>query len=155
VLPQAPLLLQAARMVDAQGCPVSSARTGDSLRVDVRLEGFDRYPSAVVGLTVRSVFDQKICHFNSAMSGGFGAAPRHPRDLARLEIPELPLMAGAYSLDLLVFEPGVRLIDRVDGALHFDVIESDLYGNGYRGEAREGLIVVRGECALAGAEEGP
>ena len=155
VLPQAPLLLQAARMVDAQGRPVSSARTGDSLRVDVRLEGFDRYPSAVVGLTVRSVFDQKICHFNSAMSGGFGAAPRHPRELARLEIPELPLMAGAYSLDLLVFEPGVRLIDRVDGALHFDVIESDLYGNGYRGEAREGLIVVRGECARAGAEEGP
>ena len=32
VLPQAPLLLQAARMVDAQGRPVSSARTGESLR---------------------------------------------------------------------------------------------------------------------------
>ncbi|HPR67666.1 MAG TPA: hypothetical protein PLJ99_00075, partial [Kiritimatiellia bacterium] len=68
--------------------------------------------------------------------------------------PDLPLMAGAYSLDLLVFEPGVRLIDRVDGALNFDVIEADLYGNGYRGEAREGLIVVRGECRLEGEEGG-
>lgn len=155
VLPQAPLLLRAARMVDEQGRPVSSVRTGDVLRVDVRLEGLDRYPSAVVGLTVRSVFDQKIFHFNSAMSGGFGSAPRHSREQAHLEISELPLMAGAYSLDLLVFEPGVRLIDRVDGALNFDVIESDLYGNGYRGEAREGLIAVRGECALVGAEEAP
>ena len=51
-----------------------------------------------------------------------------------------------------MFEPGVRLIDRVDGAAPFDVIESDLYGNGYRGEAREGLIAVRGECSLAGEE---
>jgi lipopolysaccharide transport system ATP-binding protein len=147
-----PLLLRAARLVDDRGLPVSSARTGEPLRVDVRVEGLDRFPSAVVGLTVRSVFDQKIFHFNTAMAGGFGSAPRHDREIVRLEIPELPLMAGAYSLDLLVFEPGVRLIDRVDGAAPFDVIESDLYGNGYRGEAREGLIAVRGECSLAGEE---
>lgn len=147
-----PLLLCAARLVDERERPVASARTGEPLRVDVRVEGLDRFPSAVVGLTVRSVFDQKIFHFNSAMAGGFGTAPRHPREIARIEIPALPLMAGAYSLDLLVFEPGVRLIDRVDGALNFDVIESDLYGNGYRGEAREGLIVVPGDCRLVGEE---
>ena len=147
-----PLLLRAARLVDDRGLPVSSARTGEPLRVDIRVEGLDRFPSAVVGLTVRSVFDQKIFHFNSAMAGGFGAGARQAREIVRLEIPELPLMAGAYSLDLLVFEPGVRLIDRVDGAAPFDVIESDLYGNGYRGEAREGLIAVRGECSIAGEE---
>ena len=150
-----PLLLRAARLIDERGQPVASARTGEPLRVDVRVDGLDRFPSAVVGLTVRSVFDQKIFHFNSAMSGGFGPAPRHPREIARIEIPALPLMAGAYSLDLLVFEPGVRLIDRVDGALNFDVIESDLYGNGYRGEAREGLIVVAGDCRLSGEEGVP
>lgn len=149
-----PLLLRAARLVDERGLPVSSARTGEPLRVDVRVEGLDRFPSAVVGLTVRSVFDQKIFHFNTAMAGGFGAASRHARETVRLEVPDLPLMAGAYSLDLLVFEPGVRLIDRVDGAAPFDVIESDLYGNGYRGEAREGLIAVRGECGIAGEEAG-
>ena len=149
-----PLLLRAARLVDDRGLPVSSARTGEPLRVDVRVEGLDRFPSAVVGLTVRSVFDQKIFHFNTAMAGGFGSAPRHAREIVRLEIPGLPLMAGAYSLDLLVFEPGVRLLDRVDGAAPFDVIESDLYGNGYRGEAREGLIAVRGECWIAGEEAG-
>ena len=130
-------------------------RTGDSLLVDVQLEGLDQYPSAVAGITVRSVFDQKIFHFNSAMSGGFGPTPRHSNEMARIEIPALPLMAGAYSLDLLVFEPGVRLIDRVDGALNFDVIESDLYGTGYRGEAREGLIVVQGECRIEGIEDAP
>ena len=150
----APLLLRAARLVDERGLPVSSARTGAPLRVDVRVEGLDRFPSAVVGLTVRSVFDQKIFHFNTAMAGGFGSAPRRARETVRLEIPDLPLMAGAYSLDLLVFEPGVRLLDRVDGAAPFDVIETDLYGNGYRGEAREGLIAVRGECRLAGEEAG-
>ncbi|HPJ56155.1 MAG TPA: ABC transporter ATP-binding protein [Kiritimatiellia bacterium] len=152
--PQSPMLLCAGRLADERGRPVSSARTGESLRVDVRVEGLDRFPSAVVGLTVRSVFEQKIFHFNTAMAGGFGPVPRHAREIVRLEIPDLPLMAGAYSLDLLVFEPGVRLIDRVDGALNFDVIEADLYGNGYRGEAREGLIVVRGECRLEGEEGG-
>ena len=150
----APIILSAARLVDEHERPVASVRTGDMLRVDVRLAGLDRYPSAVVGVTLRSVFDQKILHFNSAMAGGFTAVPRHPRERVRLEIPELPLMAGAYSLDLMVFEPGVRLIDRVDGALNFDVIEADLYGNGYRGEVREGLIVVRGECRLEGEEGG-
>ncbi len=151
----APLILRAVRLVDEQERPVSSVRTGEILRVDVQVEGLDAYPSAVVGVTVRSVFDQKIFHFNSAMSGGFGAAPRHPVERVRIEIPDLPLMAGAYSLDLLVFEPGVRLIDRVDGAVGFDVIESDLYGTGYRGEAREGLIVVRGDCRIDGVEGGP
>ena len=142
-------------MVDGREGPVSSVRTGEPLRVDICLEGLDQFPSAVVGITVRSVFDQKIFHFNSAMGGGFGSAPRHSREKVRIEIPALPLMAGAYSLDLLVFEPGVRLIDRVDGALSFDVIESDLYGNGYRGEAREGLIVVQGECRIEGGEDRP
>jgi homopolymeric O-antigen transport system ATP-binding protein len=148
-----PLLLRSARLVDEQERPVSSVRTGETLRVDVRLEGLDQFPSAVVGLTVRSMYDQKVFHFNSAMCGGLGPAARHPQELARMEIPALPLMPGAYSLDLLIFEPGVRLIDRVDGALNFDVIESDFYGNGYRGEAREGLIVVQGECTLEGLEE--
>ena len=152
IMKLAPLLIRAGRMVDEQNRPVSSVRTGDVLRVDVGLEGLAQYPSAVVGLTVRSVFDQKIFHFNSAMSGGFGPALRQSRERVRIEISNLPLMAGAYSLDLLVFEPGVRLIDRVDGALNFDVIESDLYGNGYRGEAREGLIAVQGECRIEGLE---
>ena len=155
IFPQAPVILRAVRLVDERGRVVSSVRTGETLRAEVRLEGLDRFPSAVVGITVRSVFEQKIFHFNSAMSGSFGAAPRHARELARIEIPGLPLMAGAYSLDVLVFEPGVRLIDRVDGALGFDVIESDLYGNGYRGEAREGLIVVQGECRIEGGEDLP
>ena len=155
IFPQAPVILRAVRLVDERGRAVSSVRTGETLRAEVRLEGLDRFPSAVVGITVRSVFEQKIFHFNSAMSGSFGAAPRHARELARIEIPGLPLMAGAYSLDVLVFEPGVRLIDRVDGALGFDVIESDLYGNGYRGEAREGLIVVQGECRIEGGEDLP
>jgi len=146
--------LTAVRLVDAQGETVSAARTGEPLRIDVCVQGLDQSASAVVGITVRSVYDQKIFHFNSAMSGGFGDAVRYPRELARIEIPSLPLMAGSYAMDLLVFEPGVRLIDRVDGVLAFDVVESDLYGNGYRGEAREGLIAVQGECTIQGLEGG-
>lgn len=146
--------LKAARLVDDQEQSVSTARTGEPLRVDVCVDGIYTSPSAVVGITVRSVYDQKVFHFNSAMSGGFGSAPRYPLELARIEIPELPLMAGSYSMDLLVFEPGVRLIDRADGVLNFDVIESDLYGNGYRGEVREGLIAVQGDCTIQGLEGG-
>ena len=146
--------LKAARLVDEQEQPVSTARTGEPLKVDLCVEGIHTSPSAVVGITVRSVYDQKIFHFNSAMSGGFGDAARHPQEMARIEIPSLPLMAGSYSMDLLVFEPGVRLIERADGFLTFDVIESDLYGNGYRGEAREGLIAVRGDCTIQGLEGG-
>ena len=154
VFPHMPMVLRAARLVDERNFPVASARTGDFLRIDVRLQGFDQYPSAVIGLTVRSVFDQKIFHFNSAMAGGFGAVLRHPEELARIEIADLPLVAGSYAADLQVFEPAGRWIDRVDNALRFDVVESDLYGNGYRGEAREGLIAVRGECAIAGVSGG-
>ena len=148
LFPHSPKLVRAARLVDGQGRPVTAARTGESLRVEVVVEGLDQFPSAVVGLTVRSVFDQKIFHFNTAMAGGMDSPRRYPRERIRLEVDDLALMSGAYSLDLLAFEPGVRLIDRVDGALMFDVVETDLYGGGYRGEAREGLIAVRGTCAL-------
>jgi len=147
-----PLLIRAARLVDEKERPVSSVRTGETLRIDIRLEGLDPFPSAVVGLTVRSMYDQKVFHFNSAMGGGLGSGPRHAQELVRIEIPSLPLMPGAYSLDLMVFEPHIRLIDRVDGALRFDVIESDIYGNGYRGDAREGLIAVQGDCTIEGLE---
>jgi lipopolysaccharide transport system ATP-binding protein len=150
-----PVLLRAVRAIDQQGCPISSVRTGDTLRLDICLDGLCAFPAAVVGVTVRSVFDQKIFHFNSAMSGGWANRSRHEQERVRIEIDAVPLMAGAYSLDLLVFEPGVRLLDRVDGALTFDVIEADLYGNGYRGEAREGLIVVQGTCTLAPMETHP
>ncbi len=147
--PPEPGLIRAACLVSAVGQPASSVRTGDSLRVDVRVAGLDQFPAAVVGVTVRSVFDQKVFHFNSAMAGGFRSAKRHPHEIVRLEVADVPLMSGAYSVDVLVFEPGVRLLDRVDGALPLDVIDSDLYGFGYRGEAREGLIAVRGACAIA------
>lgn len=141
-----PVLLQAVRSVDAQDQPVASVRTGDVLRLDICVDGLCAFPAAVVGVTVRSVFDQKILHFNSAMCSGWVNRSGQQQERVRIEIAGLPLMAGAYSLDVLVFEPGVRLLDRVDGALTFDVIESDLYGNGYRGEAREGFIVVHGTC---------
>lgn len=153
--PPEPGLICAARVVSAAGQPAASVRTGDSLRVDVRVAGLDRFPAAVVGLTVRSVFDQKVFHFNSAMAGGFRAVKRQPHEIVRLEVADVPLMSGAYSVDVLVFEPGVRLLDRVDGALPLDVIDSDIYGFGYRGEAREGLIAVRGACAIAPGPESP
>lgn len=149
------VVLQAARLVDDRGRPVSVVRTGETLRVDLQVEGLSRFSSAVVGLTVRSLFDQKIFHFNSAMAGGFGAAARYAAESVRIEIPDLPLMAGSYSLDLQVFEPAGRWLDRVDGALRFEVVESDFYGNGYCAEAREGLVAVRGECSLSGREDAP
>lgn len=153
LLAHSPVIIRAARMVNEHGEAVTAVRMGETLRVDVRVDQLNQFPSAVVGVTVRSVFDQKIIHFNTAMAGGFGSARRGAKEIVRLEIPEFPLMAGAYSLDLLVFEPGVRLIDRVDGALTCDVIEADWYGHGYRGEVREGLIAVRGECRIAVREE--
>lgn len=149
-----PIIIRAARLADDLGQAVTAVRMGETLRVDVCVQELDQFPSAVVGLTVRSVFDQKIFHFNTAMAGGFGAARRGRNEIVRLDIPELPLMAGPYSLDLLVFEPGVRLIDRVNGAVTFDVIETDWYGHGYRGETREGLIAVRGDCQITVREEG-
>jgi lipopolysaccharide transport system ATP-binding protein len=149
------VVLQAARLVDDRERPVSVVRTGETLRVDLQVEGLSRFSSAVVGITARSLFDQKIFHFNSAMAGGFGATARHSAESVRIEIPDLPLMAGSYSLDLQVFEPAGRWLDRVDGALRFEVVGSDFYGNGYCAEAREGLIAVRGECSLSGREDPP
>ncbi|NCC93832.1 MAG: hypothetical protein EOM10_11190, partial [Opitutae bacterium] len=149
------VVLQAARLVDDRERAVSIVRTGDVLRMDVQVAGLNRFPAAVVGFTVRSIFDQKIFHFNTAMAGGFDAAVRHAAESVRIEIPDLPLVAGSYAADLQVFEPAGRWIDRVAEALRFDVVESDLYGHGYRGETREGLIAVRGDCRIALREEAP
>ena len=154
ISPHMTMVLRAARLVDERERAVAVVRTGDTLRLDVQLADLNRFPAAVVGLTVRSIFDQKIFHFNTAMAGGFGAAVRHAVERVRIEIADLPLVAGSYAADLQVFEPAGRWIDRVDNALRFDVVESDLYGNGYRGEAREGLIAVQGECAIEGLSDG-
>jgi lipopolysaccharide transport system ATP-binding protein len=148
-----PVVLRGARLVDDHERAVSIVRTGEPLRMEVQVAGLDRFPAAVVGITVRSIFDQKIFHFNTAMAGGFEPVIRHAAETVRIEIPDLPLVAGSYAADLQVFEPAGRWIDRADGALRFDVVESDLYGNGYRGDAREGLIAVRGACRLEGRPE--
>ena len=89
LLAHSPVIIRAARMVNEHGEAVTAVRMGETLRVDVRVEQLNQFPSAVVGVTVRSVFDQKIIHFNTAMAGGL-AQPAAAQRNRSSEIPNFP-----------------------------------------------------------------
>ena len=58
-------------------------------------------------------------------------------------LDQLPLAPGRYGLSLDVTTFGEGPIDTVDQAVWFDVVASDVYGNGRLPSPRWGRFIVR------------
>ena len=110
---------------DAKGQEASEFRTGQELRLEIRVrraDGVDMSPGVAVGL-VRA--DGLVCHCFA--SSEEGAALRSLGDgtfVAELRIPELPLLGGNYHLNVATIdnESPLVMLDVQEGLAPFTVV---------------------------------
>ena len=65
-----------------------------------------------------------------------------------MEIPVVRLTPGRYSIDLSVAQKGAGRIDYVEDAGTFEVLDGDVYGNGYQVTGYFGVFFLDGKWVI-------
>lgn len=125
------------------GAPSPAVRMGESLQVEIGVEGLDATPGAVVAATVGSNLSQCVFRMTTRMKRLEAARERRSHETIVLTIPSLPLTPGDYHFDLLVKDSDQRgVVDQVHRAAEFKVVPSDVLGTGYQYVTQDGFVVV-------------
>lgn len=141
-------IIQKVSVLDERDSPTEAIRMGEDLRIAVDLEGHERCPGAQIGVAIRAGNDEFVAHFTTAMSPERGPRNRASRERALAVIRGARLNAGTYTVDAAVAVDGVRIFDYVARAARFKIVESDVYGNGYRVKPEQGVVFVEGDWRI-------
>jgi lipopolysaccharide transport system ATP-binding protein len=126
-------------LLSEEGLAVSSVRMGGSLsvRVDFSCLGHPVRPHLEVciknsyGVTVFNASNRVITQYQFAESMENGSIT--------CNLPDLPLVAGLYSMDLF-FGEEYQNLDAIYDAISFEVTPADVFGSGQIPTANEGTI---------------
>ncbi len=132
-------VMQRVTLLSEKGMPVSSLRMGDSLsvQVDFTCPGYPVRPSLEVsiknsfGVTVFNASNRVITQYQFKDSIEHGSIT--------CNLPQLPLVAGLYSMDLF-FGEEYQNHDAIYDAISFEVTPADVFGSGQIPTANEGTI---------------
>jgi len=126
-----------------------TVRMGDSLQVEIEVEGLDEMPEAVVIATVGSSTFQCLFRIHENMKRITAPHERCTRETIVLNIPMLPLTPGEYHIDLQVKGSDVRgVIDHVSRAATFSVVSADVLGTGFQYTSHDGPMLVAWDWEL-------
>jgi lipopolysaccharide transport system ATP-binding protein len=146
------ILIRKIILMDSTGHPVNKIQMGSDLIIAVELKGLKGYPDAQVGIAFRSLMDQFVAHFTTAMKPALFRGQRMEFELAIARIPRLPFNRGLYGIDVAVAIDGVRIFDYVERAADFEIVEADVYGTGYRLKLEQGTVFLDGLWEIVGFE---
>jgi lipopolysaccharide transport system ATP-binding protein len=146
------ILIRKIILMDSTGHPVNKLQMGSDLIIVMELEGLKGYPDAQVGIAFRSLMDQFVAHFTTAMRPARFRGQRTEFELAIARIPRLPFNRGPYWIDVAVAIDGVRIFDYVERAVDFEIVEADVYGTGYRIKPEQGTVFLDGLWEIIGLE---
>jgi len=115
---------------------------GQGMRVAIDIQGMAVHHDALVGVIFKSDSDQWITSINSGMTCSHIDEPRGKNEKAVLYIPKIPLLPGAYWIDLSIAQRGIGRLDFVERAARFTITEADVYGTGYQLTGYFGLVYL-------------
>ena len=146
--PGATPIMTNVRVADSRG-DVGITRTGQSLTVEV--EFHSRRPlRPCLGFTIKTDRGFRVCHLSDRFAGQLIGCPPLQSGAVICEIPDLPLLPGRYWLDLWLEDSTAWVpLDKVEDAVPFDVVQSDVLGTGRLPPATEGAILCHGKWWLA------
>jgi hypothetical protein len=132
-------VMQRVTLLSEKGCAASSVRMGDSLsvQVDFICPGYPVRPNLEVciknsfGVTVFNASNRVITQYQFKDSMQCGSIT--------CNLPELPLVAGVYLIDLF-FGEEYQNHDAIYDAISFEVTPADVFGSGQIPTANEGTI---------------
>ncbi|MGD1084437.1 MAG: ABC transporter ATP-binding protein [Verrucomicrobiota bacterium] len=146
---QGAVFIKSLELRDGAGKPAQSFDAGESISVAMEIEtGGQEIRTPFVGLGFDTASGRRVFTVGSDLS----PEPLPPiRGRARVvcQIPAPALAPGAYSVTAGLGRSNEELMERVESAAEFRVIESDYFGNGRMPAPEQGPVLVRSRWALA------
>lgn len=99
------------------------------------------------GFGIDTILGQRIFSLNNYMSSREAFA-EIAEGVATFAVPELPLLPGKYFVSLSIVENHNVFIDFVERAMHFNVVENDVFGTGTIPQNSQGMTFVKGRVAV-------
>lgn len=130
----------------------SSFRMGETILFRFRIQGLSAIPRAQIGITIKNSLSQWLGSFNSAMRWEYKDKNRGLYEYAVLELNNLPYTPGRYYFDVQVTNKGASFLQSIEDAGSFEVVPSDIYGNGYNVTSFYGITYLDGVWRFSNAE---
>ncbi len=146
-------IIHSVSLYDDGGRPSDTFWTSRPMQIRIELDGFDEHPGSQVGVIFKTVGDQWIMNFNTGMRPPT-AREAAQRQIAILDIPNLPLVPGQYWLDVSVAQKSSGRLDYVNRAISLSVEPYDVYGSGYTVGTGEGIVYLDAVWSVT-ANDGP
>jgi lipopolysaccharide transport system ATP-binding protein len=127
--------------VKSQGFPNMSAVSAGETRFELTYCVKDTIIQPIFAIGIYDSRLNNIVHLSSRLSGkSFGPIVREGKIACTL--PQMPFHPGNYTVNLTLHD-GTELVDRVEHAIRFRVIETDFYGTGRSLMPHQGIIQLK------------
>ncbi len=113
------------------GRPVSTIACGGELSVDLTYRAQRDKSDLAVYVGIYDLMDNQLINLNTRQTGDTFSVAGGDEGEFRCVIPELPLPAGEYRVNIAIGERQGKLLDRVKSAIHLTVSNADFFGSGH------------------------
>jgi lipopolysaccharide transport system ATP-binding protein len=132
------------KLMNERGETTSVFRTGQTLRLEIEVSGLTSYYDTECAAVFCTDAGQRVFTITSWMACHNLESTRTQQETALLTVTDLPLTPGRYWIDLYVYGRSEGYIEYLSRAGWIDVIEGNVYGNGYRVQPSFGLVYAHG-----------
>ena len=121
------------------GTPVSSVRMGASLSVQVDFHCPEHPARPNLEVAIKNTFGVTVFNASNRVITKYQFEQSVRQGSITCSLPDLPLVAGLYTIDLF-FGEEYQNLDAIYDAISFDVTPADVFGSGQIPSANEGTI---------------
>jgi lipopolysaccharide transport system ATP-binding protein len=149
------IIIRNITLLDEHFEPRKTFLMGGKMIIQIEVEGLSKNPDSGIGLIFKTPRDQWLTSISTAMTRTAIEQPRQGRELAILEIPNLPFVPGTYYIDISAISGhtlSVKRVDFAERAAKFDVVEADVYGTGFPMSSKYGAFYLQASWQIKSRE---
>lgn len=140
------IIIRRITLLDEHSKPRKTFLMGRKMTIQIEVEGLSGYPNSGIGLLFKTPRGQRLTGISTAMTCTAIEQPRQKKELAVLEVPDLPFVPGIYHIDISAISTQgwfTKRVDFIERAATFEVSESDVYGTGFSMSAKYGAFYLQ------------
>jgi lipopolysaccharide transport system ATP-binding protein len=146
---QGAVFIKSLELRNASGEPARSFAAGESITAAMEIDtGGREIRTPFAGLGFDTAAGRRVFTVGSYLSPDT-LPPVRGRARVVCQIPSPPLAPGAYAVTAGLGRSSDELLERVENAASFQVIESDFFGNGRMTAPEQGPVLVRSRWSVA------
>jgi lipopolysaccharide transport system ATP-binding protein len=115
-------------LFDKAGQPSDLISMGQGLIIKLHIQFYRPQREPEIGIVVSTLTGERVCRFVSLWEG-FTKPVQEGEYVYEIQVPQITLVPGAYTLTPWVKQRGLGSDDYVESPLRFQVVESDVTGH--------------------------